>query len=387
MRTGLDRLLASDDPASYGRTGWLVNGSSVAGGDYRWAPSVAAVRGFHVTQLFAPEHGVHGAVAEGVELTDHDDPWTGLPTCSLYPSNAERLAAALDRCDTVVIDLMDNGTRYSTNLATAADIIDAVAAHPRPPRVVVADRPNLLGRRREGPPLTPGFETIVGRLHVPARHGLTFGEAMRQYLVESELDIELEVVTVEGWDPTVMLEHGPYLPPSPNLPSFTAQLLYTGSCLFEGTNISEGRGTATPFQLIGAPWLDAPALADQLRADDWPGVLVRPVAFVPSASKHRGELCSGVFLHVTDSLAIQPIELSVRLLELVFAQSERTELRVGTELRPGWPDRFLDRLWGNDDLARHLLERSGEPFAVPHGDAGHSDLDAVALYPTGATGA
>lgn len=379
MRTGLDRLLAGD-PRTYGRTGWLVTGSAVTSDGFVWAPAAAAAAGFTNTQLFAPEHGAHGAVAAGVAVSDHLDPWTGLPVCSLYASGATSIAEALDRCDTVVIDLPDNGTRYSTYLATIADLVSAVAAHPKPPRLVVADRPNLLGRRVEGPPLLPGFESIVGRAHVPARHSLTLGELVRFHLAESgHEDVRLDVLTVEGWDPSQLGEQGPYLPPSPNLNRFDAQLLYVGTCLFEGTNVSEGRGTANPFLTIGAPWLDGPALADELRADDWPGIGIRPVSFVPSMSKHANELCDGVFLHLRDAAAARPLELGLRLLELVFAQSEQTELRTSEGNDPG-PERFLDRLWGGAELAEHLDARETARFAVPALPAELPALDAARLY-------
>jgi uncharacterized protein YbbC (DUF1343 family) len=376
MRTGLDRLLGHE-PRSYGRTGWLVNGSAVTSAGFAWGPVAATASGFTVTQLFAPEHGAHGAVAAGVPVGDHRDSWTGLPVCSLYGAGQRHVGNALGRCDTVVIDLPDNGTRYSTYLATSAGLLDAVAAHPSPPRVVVADRPNLLGRRREGPPLLPGFESIVGRVHVPARHGLTLGEALRAYVRETGIRVDLEVVTAEGWDPHRMIEHGPYLPPSPNLTSFTAQLLYAGTCLIEGTNVSEGRGTAAPFQMAGAPWLDGPALAAALRADGWPGVLVREVTFIPAASKHQGQPCNGVFLHVSDAGQVRPVELAVRLLELIFTQSDRTELRSADD--GTGPPRFLDRLWGSAGLADHLASRRTGHFTVAAAEI--AGLDAIALYP------
>jgi uncharacterized protein YbbC (DUF1343 family) len=158
----------------------------------------------------------------------------------------------------------------------------------------------------------------------------------------------------------------PYLPPSPNLNCFAAQFLYLGMCLFEGTNLSEGRGTANPFQQFGAPWLDPAALIDRLAGEQWPGVAFRAVSFVPSASKHRGELCHGVFVHLLDPVPARPIELGVRLLELVFAQSELAELRADAE-GPG-PDRFLDRLWGSGALSKHLESRSTAAFDVPGAD-------------------
>lgn len=350
MRTGLDRLLDSGG-REYGRTGWLVNGSAVTTDALHWAPVAARDAGFEVEVLLAPEHGVRGAIADGIDVDDHRDPMTGLPVCSLYSSSPSQLSSALDRCDTVIVDLPDNGARYSTYISTTADLLDAVAAHPDPPQVVIADRPNLLGRRRYGPPLERGFESEVGRVHVPIRHGETLGELAQRYAAEAELKVNLDVLTAQDTDDPPPV----YLPPSPNLNCFAAQLLYLGTCLFEGTNISEGRGTANPFQQLGAPWLDAEALVNQLRREDWPGVLFRSVSFVPTASKHAGELCSGVFVHLVDAETARPLDLGVRLLELMFAQSERTALREPTHRSPLQP---MDRLWGSATLSEHLRSRS-----------------------------
>lgn len=376
MRVGLDRLLR-DGPRDYGRTGWLVNGSAVSSATFDWAPTAAASSGFEVTQLFAPEHGVHGAIAEAVKVDDHRDPWSGVPVCSLYSDGPAGTIEALDRCDTVIIDLPDNGTRYSTYLSTVADLLDAIATHSRPPRVVIADRPNLLGRRQEGPPLQSGFESIVGRVHVPARHGLTLGEEVRTYVQESGCGVDLDVVTVEGWEPSRMITSGPYLPPSPNLNSFDAQLLYVGTCLFEGTNLSEGRGTANPFQAVGAPWLDAAGLAAQLRKEDWPGVRIRATSFTPTASKHRDQLCNGVFIHLSDPTQARPLHLAVRLLELIFTQSDQTQLRTSGSPKPS---RFLDRLWGGTELAEHLDCRSPRQFSIAEISPQHQGSEDVALY-------
>jgi uncharacterized protein YbbC (DUF1343 family) len=376
MRTGLDRIL-EQGATDYGRTGWLVTGAAVTTAGFVWAPAAAAANGFTVTQLFAPEHGAHGAVREGQPIDDHRDPWTGLPVHSLYRTNPALAGEALSRCDTVIIDMPDLATRYGTYLATSADLIDAVAVHPNPPRVIVADRPNVLGRKQEGPPLLPGFESYVGRLNVPIRHGLTLGEALRAYVREAGHNVELEVVTVEGWDSSQMIDQGPFLPRSPNLSSFPAQLLYVGTCLFEGTNVSEGRGTASPFEMIGAPWLDAQLLAAELRKDDWPGVAIRAVSFVPGSGKHQGQLCEGVFIHVCDASQVRPLELTVRLLELVFSSSDETELREARA--DAGPRRSLDRLWGSAGLADYLSDRGTGGFTIPATTA--PDMEAVALYP------
>lgn len=361
---GIDRFLA-ESPAKYGRTGWFANGAAVTGSTLTWGPLAALEAGFGVTQLFGPEHGPHGAVSAGTRIESHREPWTGLPVCSLYGEGPVDLAPAVAACETVVVDVVELGARYSTNLALAADLLDAVARYNPGGRVVVLDRPNPLGRTVEGPGLAPQVRSIVGRLDIPPRHGLTLGELMRWYTRTSGLDLDLWVVPAEGFDPgPVSVATRPYLPPSPNLNTIEAQLLYTGTCLLEGTNLSEGRGTASPFQMFGAPWLDARALAADLRADGWEGVVPRPVHFVPMASKHAGTTCEGVYLHVVDHDKVRPVGLAVRALSLVFARHQEAEI-----LQPQREDQvhcFMDLLWGSPELARCLGSRSQTPdFARP----------------------
>jgi uncharacterized protein YbbC (DUF1343 family) len=358
-RWGLDRFL-SYGPHRGERLGWLANGAAVTHDELWWGPSAALARGFQVVQLFGPEHGPHGAIRAGQRVEDHNDPWTGLPVASLYASGPANLGEALARCDTVVVDMVELAARYSTNLALTIDLLEAVASLGRR-RVVVLDRPNVLGRAAEGPRLGPGVRSIVGRLDVPVRHGLTMGELLRWCTRSAGLDIGLEVVRVSGYDMEgVAAEDRPFLSPSPNLNCIEAQLLYPGTCLTEGTNLSEGRGTAFPFQVVGAPWLDARAIAEELRGDQWEGVAPRPVRFVPSTSKHQGEVCEGVFLHVVDPDRVRPVALGVRLLSLVFARhDEAAVLPVG----PGRELRFIDLLWGAADLGSCLEARRQPPAA------------------------
>lgn len=355
---GLDRFL-SEGPRPNERLGWLANGAAVTGGDLVWGPLAALARGFDVVQLFGPEHGPHGAMKAGEHVEDHSDPWTGLPVCSLYSSGVANLAEALARCDTVVVDMVDLAARYSTNLALIADLLDAVASLGASQRFLVLDRPNVLGRAVEGPRLAPEVRSIVGRLDVPVRHGLTTGEIMRWYARSARLDVDLDVVCFAGYDTSAVaaLER-PFLSPSPNMNTMEAQLLYPGTCLAEGTNLSEGRGTAFPFQVVGAPWLDARGVAEELRDVGCEGVAPRPVRFVPATSKHEGEVCEGVFLHVIEPARVRPVALAVRLLSIIFTRHEEAAL-----IPPG-PERglrFIDLLWGARDLGDCLEKREQAP--------------------------
>ncbi len=357
---GLDRFLA-DGPRRYERVGWLANGAAVTHDKLVWGPLAALARGFRVVQLFGPEHGPHGAIKAGQRVEDHHDPWTGLPVCSLYSSAAAKLEEALARCDTVVVDMVDLAARYSTNLALVVDLLEAVAGLGRHQRFVVLDRPNVLGRAAEGPRLSPEVRSMVGRLDIPVRHGLTMGEIVRWYSRSAGLDVDVEVACFAGYDMgEVAAEDRPFLSPSPNINGMEAQLLYPGTCLAEGTNLSEGRGTAFPFQVVGAPWLDARAIAEELRGDQFEGVTPRPVRFMPSTSKHEGEVCEGVFLHVVEPDRVRPVALAVRLLSLVFMRHEEAAvLPAGS----GRQLRFIDLLWGAADLGDCLEARRPPPRA------------------------
>jgi uncharacterized protein YbbC (DUF1343 family) len=345
MRAGLDIFL-EQEPRTFGRVGWMATGSAVTSSGLVWGPRAALAAGFRVGQLFGPEHGPHGVVTEGTPIEDAADAVTGLPICSMYSSGQPGVEAALKACDTVVIDVVDLGARYSTYIATATDLVEAAARAGVP--VVVLDRPNLLGRQREGPGLAPAQRSLVGRLDVPIRHGLTLGELLRWHALTTALDVSVAVVTAAGWHPGGAT--GIYLPPSPNLNCPAAQLLYPGTCLIEGTELSEGRGTANPFQLVGAPWLDAEQLTDALTRQGHPGVAFRAVRFVPVTSKHANKVCAGTFIHITDPRSVRPVALGVGLLSAVATSaSTRPFIRAAKSGR-----RFLDLLWGSAALTEYL---------------------------------
>lgn len=384
VRTGLDRLVAGE-AGPLGRIAWLANGAAVTTGDLVWGPRAGLAAGLRVTQLLAPEHGPHSAVKEGAPIAGGTDPVTGLPVRSLYadPSaGGDPLGEALAATDTVLLDLVDNHARYSTYPATSVTVLERAAE--AGVRVLVLDRPNELGRRREGPGLAPDVRSLVGRIDVPIRHGLTLGELLRWHVRTTGLDVELDVLGVDGWDdrdrPVAPV---PYLPSSPNINCLEAQLLYPGTCLIEGTNLSEGRGTANPFQTVGAPWVRAEELVDLLGAQRLPGVAWRAVRFVPLASKHAGEVCAGVFAHVVDPPSVRPVQLGVTLLEAVFSLHQEAEILPGRAGRP----RFIDLLWGSRGLGDHLAgpdqARPGK-FSVEPFDGFDEAVEPDLLYPTAA---
>ena len=370
---GLDVFL--ERAPSRERIGWLANAGAVERRTLRFGPEAALARGHDVVRLFAPEHGLHGVEQAGAAVAHGRDPVTGLPVRSLYGGGHDGDARLLDGLDLLVVDLLDLGARYGTYVATAARLLEQAAAERPGVRVLVLDRPNPLGRVVEGPALEPGFESLVGLGPLPIRHGLTLAEILRWHVRRSRLQVALEVAPVRDWDARGVSPPEPFVPPSPSLNVFEAQLLYPGTCLFEGTNVSEGRGTATPFQLFGAPWLDAGRLLARLAGELPPAVAPRRVYFRPQFSKHAGDVCEGLFVHVLDRERLRPVALACRLLHAIFAEFPEAELLPA---RPRGR-RFLDLLWGSSELGDRLEERA----PVPEGEAPvafHASIAGDLLY-------
>ena len=270
-----------------------------------------AALGPRLALLFGPEHGVRGDLQYmSAVKSESRDPRTGLRVVSLYGETADSLRpppALLEGLDALVFDIQDVGSRYYTYQATMLLCMEAAARAGI--GFVVLDRPNPIGGLRvEGPKLRPGFESFCGLHDLAVRHGLTVGELSLLFRAERGLSLELMVVECQGWRRGMgFRETGlPWVLPSPNMPTPETALVYPGMCLLEGTNLSEGRGTTRPFELMGAPWLDADRLAQDLGKERLPGVAFRPASFVPTFDKHAGVRCHGVELLVRDRERFRP---------------------------------------------------------------------------------
>lgn len=268
--------------------------------------------------LLAPEHGVRGDKAAGALFTDELDPDSGLPVRSLYTKESKRLSKeTLALFDTLVYDIADVGCRYYTFLSSLRYCIEDCAAAGK--RLVVLDRPNPLGDRVEGGLLQKETASFVGGYDMPVCYGLTCGELAR--MMNAELGCVCDLLIVPCGHLTRSMtfrDWGRYwVMPSLGIPRFETALLYPGTCLIEGTNLSEGRGTADPFGILGAPFIQAEAFSREINALGCPGVEATPVYFNPTTSKHQGSLCGGIQLHITDETALRPVALGVRLLGLL----------------------------------------------------------------------
>jgi uncharacterized protein YbbC (DUF1343 family) len=289
--------------------------------------------GVRPVRLFGPEHGVRGEAQDMIGVEAEHDERTGIPVTSLYGHSLESLrpsSEAMADIDVLLIDLQDIGTRYYTFVWTMALSMQAAAA--AGVAVIVLDRPNPIGGRAiEGGEVEPAFESFVGLASLPVRHGLTIAEVAQ--LVRSgipwggprflkPLDVDLTPVLMRGWhrDDFFEITGLPWVMPSPNMPTVDTALVYPGLCLIEGTNVSEGRGTTRPFEIIGAPFVDGHQLADRLASDGLAGVAFRPLSFRPTFHKFAGKVCGGVQIHVTDRVSFQPYRCGVAILRALYEQ-------------------------------------------------------------------
>lgn len=370
---GLDVLLRDGSDVLAGkRVGFVTNQT---GRDRQGRSSIDLLHGhtdWQLVALFSPEHGIRGDVEAGDQVSSSVDRRTGLPVHSLYGDTKRPTPAMLSGVDVLVYDIQDVGARVYTYPATLLEVMRAGAAHGRP--VVVLDRPNPIGGAHvEGNVLDVRFTSFVGPAPVSMRYGMTIGELGRLMNAELNVGANLHVVPLQGWrreqwwDQTGL----PWVNPSPNLRSLSAATIYPGTVLFEGTNLSEGRGTERPFEWVGAPWVDDTAWAERLNAAAaLPGVRFRAQRFTPTASKHRGQDSRGVLVEVTNREQVRPMELGVALVAAVQALHPRAFQfldatfdglagtdRVRLAIARGQPAAEIAAAWG-PDLQRFLETRS-----------------------------
>jgi uncharacterized protein YbbC (DUF1343 family) len=373
MEIGLDRL--PDLPRVLARlkgarVGVLAHPASV---DRRLAHvgDVLLAAGVTPSLFFGPEHGYGGEAQYMVGVDSATDERTGAPIISLYGDRFEDLSPKpehLSTIDLLVIDLADIGSRYYTFIWTALLAVRAAAKANVP--VIVLDRPNPIGGTRvEGATQLPGFCSFVGLEAIPIRHGLTLGEIVARFAAQDGLPLgesgALQIIGLRGWDRERHADawDRPFVLPSPNMPTALTTLVYPGACLLEGTNLSEGRGTTRPFEIVGAPWLDGRALADSLVKTGLPGFAARPLTFRPTFDKHAGTICGGVQIHPTDPSTFRPVATYAALIALARRQTPagfrfRTEAYEYVDTIPA-----IDLLFGSDH-ARKAMEASEDPRAI-----------------------
>jgi uncharacterized protein YbbC (DUF1343 family) len=274
----------------------------------------------NLTTLFGPQHGIRGDVQDNmIETTHLIDKYTGLPVYSLYSETREPTAEMVRNIDVLVFDLQDVGCRVYTFIYTMANAMKACAKSNK--KFVVLDRPNPIGGIAvEGNILEIGHESFVGQYPIPMRHGLTVGEVAKLFNEEFSISCDLEVVKMDNWARADFYDEtdAPWVMPSPNMPTVETSVVFPATVYFEGTQVSEGRGTTRPFEIVGAPYIDSKEYAEALTSLKLPGVIFRSIEFLPTFQKHAGNGCGGVFLHVTDRLAFEPVYTGLALIKTAF---------------------------------------------------------------------
>jgi len=350
--SGIDRIDTVAHLLEGKRVGLMTNPTGI---DRSFSSSIDVIAGrFNLTALFAVEHGIRGDIQAGEHVENCVDEASGVIVYSAYGKNSRFTEEMLDAFDVLVFDIQDVGARFYTYMYSMAYALEACNRAGK--AMIVLDRINPLGGVKTcGTIHDRRFSSFVGDYEIPTQHGLTIGEMalyVKDYL---KLDrAELTVVPVEGWKRSMRLDETdlPWVAPSPNCATLDAATAYIGTCVFEGTNVSEGRGTTLPFQVIGAPFLNGPKLAERANAHHLPGVHFRPASFCPTFSKHKGEMCHGVQVHVTDVEAVNMFEAGLVLLDEVRAQAgDKFEFNYyGIEVDGETVNSyFLDKLLGTDD--------------------------------------
>ena len=338
LKLGIERLLQYRAIFAGKRVGLITNQTGI---DSEGTPSAVLLsRSVQLTALFSPEHGIQGNEREGASIGHSTDPRTGLPVYSLYGNTKRPTPEMLKDIDILCFDIQDVGARFYTYISTMAYAMEECARHKK--QFVVFDRPNPIGGGVEGNMLELEYRSFTGYFPIVQRHGMTVGELALLFNAEYDIHCDLTVIPMEGWNRTTYFDELPliWVPPSPNIPSPQTALVYAGVCLFEGTNLSVGRGTTMPFQYLGAPYIDAYRLADSLNRLGLEGVRFLPAFFTPSLSIYTGQLCGGVQIAVTDRRSFAPV---------------KTAITIFYELKRLYPDKFTINNAGKKYCGLHLL--------------------------------
>jgi uncharacterized protein YbbC (DUF1343 family) len=357
FQTGVQVLMADDYELVRGqKVGIVTNPTGILPDLVHEVDVMAASDDIDLVAVFGPEHGFRGAAQAGGSEGFYVDEQTGLPVYDTYLTSGQALADIFTRSgvDTIMFDIQDAGARFYTYIWTLYDSLQAAALAGK--RFIVLDRPNPISARRAyGPVMTPHFATFVGRKAISQAHGMTVGELAKLYNGEFvEQPADLTVVQMRGWKRDMVYEDTglPWVMPSPNMPTVDAAFVYSGTCMFEGTNLSEGRGTTRPFELIGAPYIDH-RWADSLNALDLPGARFRLAYFTPTFSKHLNKLCGGVQLYVTDREAFDPVNTGIAMLvtaKRLYPNDFAWRFDTSDPGRPYWIDKLTGSTQVRDDI-------------------------------------
>jgi uncharacterized protein YbbC (DUF1343 family) len=321
IKLGLEKALAENKDLFQGlRVGLICNQASVDHQFRHAADLFFEDPDINLVALFGPQHGIRGDVQDNMVETSHTiDKLTGLPIYSLYSETREPTSEMVSGLDALVFDLQDIGGRVYTFIYTMANAMKACTKFGK--KMFVLDRPNPIGGLEiEGGLLEQGHESFVGMYPIPMRHGLTVGELALFFNKEFDINCELEVITMDNWTREDFYDEtdAPWVMPSPNMPTVDTTVVFPGTVYFEGTLVSEGRGTTRPFEMIGAPYISSDKYANALNSLELPGVTFRAIEFIPTFQKHAQQLCGGVFVHVTDRDTFKPVITGIAMVKTAF---------------------------------------------------------------------
>lgn len=364
VKTGLDLLKEKRELIKEKKIGLVSNQSSLTS-DFRYSFEILQMmENNELAVLFSPEHGFYGSEQDMLPIGHHflkkKSGESSLPIISLYgekESSLKPLKKDIEPLDILIFDLQDIGARYYTFIYTMSYCMEACAELKK--KLIILDRPNPInGIQMEGPVLQKGFSSFVGRYPLPPRHGMTVGELAQFFNESFSIDCDLEVIAMQGWKREMWYDETglSWIPPSPNMPTLETATVYPGTCLVEGTNLSEGRGTCRPFEWIGAPWIEAVSFAEHLNRHGLPGVHFRPIHFTPKFHKWKEQLCEGVQIHVTDRNHFTPFLAGLALIS-VSLQLYPDQFRWREESYEFVKDRLaFDLLAGSDTLRKQIKD-------------------------------
>ncbi len=364
VQTGIEQLVqAAPLSLEKKRLGLLCNAASTDSGFVHSRIRIDRRFPGQLTALFSPQHGFFAEKQDNMIESDHGrDRLLGIPVYSLYGDTRKPTKAMMDEIDALIVDLQDVGTRVYTFVYTLSYCMEAAREYGK--EIIVLDRPNPLGGRCvEGGCLKPEWASFVGRYPIPMRHGLTIGELALLFNRAFGIGCRLHVIPMQGWRRSMLFpETGlPWVIPSPNLPTFSAALVYPGQVIWEGTNVSEGRGTALPFEIFGSPYLNTRKILAGINPEASRGAALREIVFEPTSNKWAGERCFGFQLHVTDPHSFSALNLSLALLGAIFA-NHRSDFQWKM---PPYEYEFermpVDLILGDSAIRTHLENR--DPIA------------------------
>ncbi|HEX9927461.1 MAG TPA: DUF1343 domain-containing protein [Pyrinomonadaceae bacterium] len=320
IQLGIERLLEDELPLlKNARVGLLCNQASVNHSFHHAADLLYQKAEINLTSLFGPQHGIRGDVQDNMIETGHSmDSATDLPVYSLYSETREPTGEMLDNIDILVCDLQDVGCRIYTFVYTMANCMKVAGRLGK--KVIVCDRPNPVnGISIEGNVLDPNWASFVGMYPIPVRHGLTIGELALFFKEYFNIECELEIVPMRGWERQLWLDEtdAPWVLPSPNMPTVDTAAVFPATVFFEGTQVSEGRGTTRPFEFVGAPYINSQQFAAKLNSLKLAGVYFRAAEFQPTFQKHAGKTCGGVQLHVLDRETFEPVRAGLEMVKAI----------------------------------------------------------------------